>query len=228
MLPVQLDLSKLSHPILPNIVVPILPGGIIALGWLFGHEAVWGSLHDERTLKIIAVGFAIYVIGMVLSYLSEFELALALVLVVSPGWSDLSTNSEWRKLASEFLGSELSPPHEEPLSQQQCDDSWKKWYGILSAYFPVTKNFVQVFGSFYFRTLNSVGWAGLLSAYICSRHVNWMIWAGCGLAIAISHVTYPLNFLKQAYDSRDQLTAEILKAIKNSQLTKIDGATAQD
>jgi hypothetical protein len=85
MFPVQLDLTKLTHPIVFNIVAPIFPGGIIALGWLYGHESVWGYLHDERALKLMAVGFAIYVIGMVITYLSECELLFAVLFSVMRG-----------------------------------------------------------------------------------------------------------------------------------------------
>ncbi len=211
MLPVQLDLTKLSHPIVFNAIAPIFPGGIIALGWLYGHEAFWGNLHDERALKIIAVGFAIYIIGTVITYLSEFDLGFValLAMIAVADKTESSKNSEWRKLASKFLGPDLSPPLEEqPLR-------WRKWHDILSVYFPVTKNFQSMFGSFYFTTLNSIGWAGLVSAYISSKYVSWLIWTSCGVVIAISHVTYPIHFAKQYSESTDQLTAEILKAIKN-------------
>jgi len=49
----QIDLSKLSYAAVLDIVAPILPGGTIALGWLYGHQEVWSNLHDERILKIV-------------------------------------------------------------------------------------------------------------------------------------------------------------------------------
>ena len=68
----QLDLSKLSYATVLDIIAPVLPGGTIALGWLYGHPEVWSNLHDERTLKIVVSGFAIYVLGFVVLYLSTF------------------------------------------------------------------------------------------------------------------------------------------------------------
>jgi|SRR5208282_991766 len=210
MLSLQLDLFKFSHPVVLNIIAPVFPGGVVALGWLYGHGAVWGTLHDERILKIVVGSFAVYVTGVVVSYLSEFELvfaALVAVLLMGSRPRDHSTNSEWRQVASKFLGAELSPPLEKELS-------WEQWYEVLGQYFPVT-NFDNLFGSFYFLTITSIGWAGLVAGYISGQHCGWMIWASCVLLIVTNHVVFPLQFAKQRADSQCAFTAEILKAIKN-------------
>jgi hypothetical protein len=49
----QIDLSKLSYAAVLDIRLANLPGGTVAIGWLYGREAVFGNLHDERVLKII-------------------------------------------------------------------------------------------------------------------------------------------------------------------------------
>jgi hypothetical protein len=243
----QLDLSKLSYATVLDIIAPVLPGGTIALGWLYSHPEVWSNLHDERTLKIAVVGFVVYVLGFVVLYLSTFELgavALAVLIrrtTVYEPWQ----NIEWRKLASTFLGPELSPPIEDiPLEPPREEPSatnveklsatiknnfaramaphhlqvrWQKWYDVLRVYFPAPQNAQLAFGSFYFSVLNSIGLAGLVSACISQRHVCWLVWLVCVLAIVVSHVSFVTGFSQQQNpdSSGDQLAAAILTAIKS-------------
>jgi hypothetical protein len=251
MFPFQpIDLSKLSYATILDIVAPFFPGGTIALGWLYGHDAVLANLHDEKTLKIIIAVFVMYVVGFAMVYLTAFELsgvALA-VLIRKTEIHEPWKNSEWRRLASNFLGAELSPPLEEPPSvtpeqptaftnaeklletlKQNSETRmaplnfklrWQRWYEILRARFPM-QNPQLAFGNLYFSTLNSIGWAGLISAYISSRHIGWLVWSACVLTIAVSHVSFTLNFKQQQHldPSGDQLAAEMLKAIKTRDLS---------
>jgi hypothetical protein len=247
MLPFQpIDLSKLSYAAVLDIIAPIFPGGMIALGWLYSHESVWGNLHDERMLKIIVAAFVTYVVGFVMVYLTGFELggvALA-VLIRKTEIHEPWRNSEWRRLASKFLGTELSPPADEPpaepveqplpvtnaeslaktikenfakrMAPHNFQLRWERWYEILRVRFPMPQNPQQAFANLYFSTLNSIGWAGLISVYISSRHVGWLVWFGCVLTIIVSHVSFTLNLSQQQHPdpSGDQLAAEILKAIE--------------
>jgi hypothetical protein len=246
----QIDLSKLSYAAVLDIIAPILPGGTIALGWLYGHPEVWGNLHDERTLKIVVAGFAIYVLGFVVLYLSTFELgAVALaVLIRSTTVYEPWKNAEWRRVASAFLGSELSPPVEEPpvealesalpvtnaeslskaikenftkrMAPHNFQLRWQKWYEVLRVYFPAPQNPQLAFGNFYFSVLNSIGLAGLVSACICHWHVGWLVWLTCILIIAVANVSFTTSFSQQQHpdSSGDQLAAAILKAIKDRDL----------
>jgi hypothetical protein len=61
-----------------------------------------------------------------------------------------------------------------------------------------------------------MGWAGLISVYISSRRVGWLVWFGRVLTITVSHVLFTLNLSQQQHpdSSGDQLAAEILKAIE--------------
>jgi len=250
MFPLQpIDLSKLSYAMVLDIVAPILPGGTIVLGWLSNHEAVWTNLHDERTLKIILVVFAMYVAGFVMLYLTAFELggvALA-VLIRTTEPSQPWKNSEWRRLAYKFLGAELSPPVEEPPAEASGQPlpaaaeslsrtikenfakrmaplnfqlRWQRWYEILRARFPMPQNPQQAFTNLYFSTLNSIGWAGLISAWVSFRHVDWFVWCACVLTITISHASFTLNLKQQQQPdpSGDQLASEMLKAIETRDL----------
>lgn len=244
----QIDLSKLSYAAVLDIVAPILPGGTIALGWLYGHQEVWSNLHDERILKIVIAGFAIYVMGFVVLYLSTFELGVAAlaVLIRSTTVYEPWKNSEWRRVASAFLGAELSPPVDDIPIEPPRDESagttnveklsetirnnfaramaphnfqarWQKWYDVLRVYFPAPQNPQLAFGNFYFSVLNSIGLAGLASAYICHRHVNWLVWLTCVVTIAIAHISFIASFSQQQHpdSSGDQLAAEILKTIRS-------------
>jgi hypothetical protein len=230
MFPFQpIDLSKLSYATALDILAPILPGGTIALGWLYSHEGVWNNLHDEKTLKITVAAFAIYIVGFVMVYLTAFELsgvALA-VLIRKTEMHEPWKNNEWRKIAAKFLGAELSPPMEEPVADSPEPPlpitnaenlsktikqnfarrmaplnfhlRWQKWFEILSARFPLPPNPTQAFGNLYFSTLNSIGWAGLVGACISSKHVGWLVWIACALTIMVSHVSFALNFKQQQY-----------------------------
>jgi hypothetical protein len=190
--------------------------------------------------------FAIYVVGLVMVYVTALELggiALA-VLIRKTEFHEPWRNAEWRQLASVFLRAELSPPTEEPpavlpeqplpvvdagnLSKAIQQDfarrmaphrfhlRWQRWYEILRTRFPMPPNPQQTFSNLYFSTLNSIGWAGLISASISSRHVGWLIWVACAVTISVSHIFFTLNLKQQHYPdpSGDYLAAEMLKAIE--------------
>jgi len=241
-----IDLSKLSYATVLDVVAPIFPGGTIALGWLYSHDGVWSNLHDEKALKITIAVFAVYVVGFVMVYLTAFELSGVALAVwirkteIHEPWK----NSEWRKIAAKFLGRELSPATDEPLAEpldqplpvvnaQSLSKAikenftkrmaplnfqlqWQKWYEVLRARFPMPPNSQQAFANLYFSTLNSIGWAGLVGAYLCSKHVGWLVWIACALTIVVSHASFALNFKQQQYPdpSGDYLAAELLKAIE--------------
>lgn len=246
MFPFQpIDVSKLSFATLIDIVAPMVPGGTIALGWLCSHESFWTNLHDERTAKIAIAIFVTYVVGFVVFYLTAFELggAAFLWLIRTTEINEPWKNSEWRKVAAKFLGAELSSPTEEPssaavevsqainainiaealnenhtkiLAVLNFQSQWQKWYEILKYRFPNPPNpSVAAFNAYLF-ILNSIGWSGLVSAYISNKHVSWHIWVGCGLTIAVSHLFFVVNFRQQQYPdpSGDRLAAEILKEIE--------------
>lgn len=147
------------------------------------------------------------------------------------------------------MGEELSPPVEEPVYTPSAGSSqdatnfeklsktiseeaekrlapqifylrWQKWYDILRARFPIQSNPAQAFVPMYFSTLNSIGWAGLISASLSSTHVSWLVWLGCPLTIVVVHVSFALNMKQQQYadPSGDYLAAELLKAIEQHEL----------
>jgi hypothetical protein len=244
MFPFQpIDLSKLSYTTVFDLLAPMLPGGTIALGWLYGHQSLWANLQDEKTLKIMVAVFAVYVVGFVMIYLTSFEMsAVALAILIRKMQTDEPwRNPEWRKLASAFLG-ELSPPVEEPpadSSQIQVTNAetlsksikenfekrmaplnfqrqWQRWYEILKVRFQMPAGPQQAFANLYFSTLNSLGWAGPTAAYISFAHVCWLSWAACILTIVISHVSFTLSFNQQQHPdpSGDQLAAEILRTVE--------------
>jgi hypothetical protein len=125
--------------------------------------------------------FTIYVLGFVISYLAIFELTGIALVVLMRGtricepWK----NSEWRQLASIFLGAELSPPVDEPpaVSGEALPSTnaeglmkslkenhakrvalldfqlrWQKWYDVLKTRFPIRQTPQQTFGNTYFST----------------------------------------------------------------------------
>jgi hypothetical protein len=211
MLPFQLNTSKILHPVVLGIVEPIFPGGVVALGWLCAHSDVWGHLRDERTLKVISLAFAIYVIGIVITFLNNFVLSFLAIVCLIPWRSDRSRNRDWRSLAIRFLGPEVSPPLEDTA---EADRRWSDWYQILNTYFANPVKFPQEFASFYFRMLASIGWAGLIAAWICRQEASWLIWGACFSVILTAYPVGVLNFLKDRIESTNELTAQLLRAVK--------------
>jgi hypothetical protein len=252
MFPFQpIDISKLSYAAVWDIIAPLFPGATIALGWLYGHPSIWINLHDERVLKIAMALVAAYIAGFVILYVAAFVIGLVAlaVLIRQTEFHEPWKNIEWRRLASQFLGPELSPPVDEPPSvppqqslpftdskslSEAINESWAKrmaphtfqtrwgrWFEILKARFPIPQNPRQEYVNVYLSILNSTGWAGLISAYISSTHVNWLIWSGCVLTIIVSNVSFSLNLKQQQYPdpSGDYLAAEMLKAIETRKST---------
>ena len=248
MFPFQpIDLSKLSSTTVFDLLAPMLPGGTIALGWLYGHQSVWANIQDEKTLKVMVAVFAVYVVGFVMIYLTSFEMsAVALAILIHKTQTDEPwRNPEWRKLASAFLG-ELSPPVEEPpadSSQIQVTNAetlsksikenfekrmaplnfqrqWQRWYEILKVRFQAPAGPQQAFANLYFSIVNALGWAGITAAYISHSHVGWPFWAACVLTIVVSHVSFTLSFNQQQHPdpSGDHLAADILRAVEDNSL----------
>jgi hypothetical protein len=180
--------------------------------------------------------FAVYVVGFVMIYLTSFEMrAVALAVLIRKTQIDEPwRNPEWRKLASAFLG-ELSPPVEEPpadsSSQIQVTNpetlsksikenfenrmaplnfqrQWQRWYEILKVRFQTPPGPQQAFANLYFSILNSLGWAGLIAAYISLAHVGWLSWAvgkpnpSLVKAIARAHAWYTRVLEGNAFDQR--------------------------
>jgi hypothetical protein len=58
-----------------------------------------------------------------------------------------------------------------PLNFQR---QWQRWYEILKVRFQMPAGPQQAFANLYFSTLNSLGWAGLIAAYISFAHVGWL------------------------------------------------------
>ena len=245
MFPFQpIDLSKLSYTAVFDTLAPMLPGGTIALGWLYGHPSVWANLQDEKTLKVMVAVFAVYIVGLAMIYLTSFEMsAVAFAVLIRKTQTDEPwRNVEWRRLASAFLG-ELSPPVEEPQADSSSQTQvikaetvsknikenfekrmaplnfqrqWERWYEILKVRFQAPAGPQQAFANLYFSTLNSLGWAGVIAAYISFSHVGSLLWAACILTIVVSHVSFTLSFNQQQHPdpSGNQLAAEILRAVE--------------
>lgn len=161
----QIDLSKLSYAAVLDIVAPTLPGGLIALGWLWRHGDLFSALHDERALKFLIAGFVIYVTGIVANYLTTMELvAFTTIFLIkkmkvpdSP-W----VNTEWRNLAAKFLGPDLSPPLEDVQPPQVQQPEHISAFEKLSL--TIQENFRRSGAAIKFRS-NWETWYEILRAY---------------------------------------------------------------
>jgi len=243
--PFQIDLSKLSYAVAIDILAPFIPGGVVALAWAARHENVWIYLHEDKAIKLVIAVFSIYVVGFVILYLSLFELAaIAFVALLKAEstfepWKDI----EWRKLASAFLGPSLSPPIEVPSQQSNVqpagnaeelqkflaqsfsdanlrvstEGAWRKWYEVLKVYFPPANPYGSPVFTAYVSTLQSIGWAGLIAAWVYGGRLHWAIWLACLVIIAVgqSYAVYNLKFSYNPDPSGYQLSAQLLRQIKN-------------
>jgi hypothetical protein len=127
MWPVKLDLSRISYVALRGAVAPILPGGLIALGCLFGRSdltaRLFSSPSNEYYIKAAIAVFLAYVVGFALHIGVILTSVTAAVILkellrarLYPGepWKD----KQWRALARQFIGKELVPAMDEVAGEQ--------------------------------------------------------------------------------------------------------------
>src|ERR1019366_5840749 len=130
--------EKLFGPATFNLLTPLIPGGVLALGGIAlradwrGTIAAFPKISGEATSAIIVI-FSAFLAGMLLIYVvnAASELlgymlgyALGAKIAFDPLGTYQSTDETWRKTTSVFLGPELAPASVEPGMD---DDSYRTW-----------------------------------------------------------------------------------------------------
>jgi hypothetical protein len=241
-LPLKFDISHLSLGSVVDLLIPLLPGGLIVIGWTYSHPAFLNSIHDGMVLKVAALVLMAYCVGLGLTLLSSFVLvALAIRGTRIPASDEVWKEMEWRKLAHEFLGEKLSPPLVRPISQTpmgiantapedfeeakrkrtelfeslKTDGEWYKWYQILQECFPEPASANDTAGQKLIIVVYALGWAGLVGMYLSGKP-HWLIGAICGLIIGACSV-YGFRFMYKADTDPGgyKLSAKLLASIKS-------------
>jgi hypothetical protein len=130
--------EKLFGPATFNLLTPLIPGGVLALGGIAlradwrGTIAVFPKIFGEATSAIIVI-FSAYLAGMLLIYVVNaasgllgymLGYALGVKIAFDPLGTYQSTDETWRRTTSVFLGPELAP---DSIERRMDDDSYRTW-----------------------------------------------------------------------------------------------------
>jgi hypothetical protein len=244
-LPLKFDISHLSLGSVVDLLTPVLPGGLIVVGWVYSHPAFRSGILRDLITKASVLLFIAYCLGLALTLLSSFILvALAVRGTGIPASDEVWKEMEWRKLAHEFLGEKLSPPlvrsmlqlpfisanaapedfekaskeRAERAESMKIDGEWYKWYQILREYFPEPPSASDLEGQKLIVVVYALGWAGLTGMYLSGKP-HWLIWTICGLIIGACSV-YGFKFMYKADNDPGgyKLSAKLLASIKGQRL----------
>lgn len=136
-LPLKVDLNRLEMPSVANLLTPIVPGVVLAMGTWYVNpvivERYFAASSVGYGVKVTAAALSGYVAGLVLSVLTETGLGLLAAVLVNTAVRFAATkitagawqSTAFRKLALPFLG-RLAPPDEQPMSDAEYELELKK------------------------------------------------------------------------------------------------------
>lgn len=135
---IKLDFSRVTYSNVLEIIAPIVPGGILAVGTLVLNPSLASKLLSNPYLgyrsRLVLAIFVSYVAGLLLnllvsyaSYFVGYMLGLTLGSKLFPNPPTPWTCLQWRKLARKFLGADLAPETDElyfkDLHQQKLKET---------------------------------------------------------------------------------------------------------
>lgn len=131
MIPVRVDLPKISGPGTVGALVPIIPGGILLLGFLAveGESAIRFLStqllgYYTKILLLIALGYVagvlLHTVILVITQFVAFLLGYTLGFFMSDrSWVPSPWKRiEWRKVAREYIGERLAPNLDDPYFEE--------------------------------------------------------------------------------------------------------------
>ncbi len=156
---IKLDLSSVTYSSVLEIIAPIVPGGILAVGTLVLNPSLAARVLSTPFLgyrsRLVAAIFVSYTAGLLLNLLVSYTSYLVGYLVGSLFGSKLFPdpptpwkNLPWRQLARRFLGSDLAPATDELYFKDLHEQESKKADAIQD---PQERARKQKFVEDYFR-----------------------------------------------------------------------------
>jgi hypothetical protein len=117
---IKLDFSRVTYPNVLEIIAPIVPGGILAVGTLVLNPSLAARLLSNPYLgyksRLVVAIFISYVAGLLLnllvnymSYFVGYMVGYFLTPKILPPPPTPWRNLHWRKIARRFLGPDLAP-----------------------------------------------------------------------------------------------------------------------
>ncbi len=154
---IKLDFSRVTYSGVLEIIAPIVPGGILAVGTLVLNPPLAARLLSNPYLgyrsRLAAAFFISYVAGLLLNLLVNYTSYLVGYMVgylftprILPPPPNPSRNLHWRKLARRFLGPDLAPTTDDLYFKDLHDQKSKEADAIQdSEARAVQKKFVEDF-----------------------------------------------------------------------------------
>jgi hypothetical protein len=138
--PVRIELSKLSHLDVLQLVLPFIPGLVVTLGLMLANSPLANrfdtTLLGYKTKLIIAIAIT-YVIGSVMITLAGAVEAIINHIAKSHPPTSPWENTYWRRLAAAYVGPDLTPGTK-ALSLEDLDNL-QKYLSSKSGTFDLTK-----------------------------------------------------------------------------------------
>jgi hypothetical protein len=111
-LPFKFEGPKLTHLHILQLLLPIFPGMVVVIGFALTHSSVAHHLWDidlGYKVKVALAIATIYTIGLATSSIISVINSVVMRLIRRPRSGTPWANSYWRRIATEYLGSSLSP-----------------------------------------------------------------------------------------------------------------------
>lgn len=238
----QLDISRVSYPRVVAELIPIIPGGILAVG-LFGLFPEWRAWYFGQAVlgyyaKIAVALFLIYVGGFVFMLLVNLPtIVLGAVLAIFLPRTALEPrpwmNPVVRRALGVFVGPAIAPANVDsnslpavaatdasaPMPPLQTEAETREWYWVYESVrrclSPTTETSVTVWMNAA-TSIHSAAWASVLLLLI-APHTPWYFWLSCIVIATIGAVaTFLAGFVAIDRDG-SQLTARILQALRKAE-----------
>jgi hypothetical protein len=141
---IKLDFSRVTYSNVLEIIAPIIPGGILAVGTLVLNPTLAAKVLSNPYLgyrsRLVAAMFISYSAGLLLNLLVSYT-SYFIGFVLGYSWSSKFfpnpptpwTNAQWRKIARKFLGPDLAPTTDDLYFKEWHEQQLKEANAIQDA-----------------------------------------------------------------------------------------------
>lgn len=229
---IHVNFGQITFERFYQVFLPLIPGGTLVGGLVLAHPQ---RVHDMefnlglgRYSRVVILVCSVYIAGLILYGISlaiSGNCSVFLAGLVPKLWPPMRPNEApskswvWRCVASEFLGTSLSPPHlpmpAPPLSGN--DVQWQDLYNVLQDYAlrgaAVLPNELLLV----FTHLQATGWALFYLYWKTGLRGHWSVMvASVILILSFAPVPFTANFFYWKYDRITpwDFTARLINEIK--------------